>query len=121
MLGEQFTGSVERAIIRHHHEWFDGTGYPDQLVADAIPIEARAVAVADVYDALRSDRSFRRAWTPDVARELMRAESGSHFDPRCIDAFLGVVDRFEEEYARNDAEGTAEEELRRIIETQAAA
>ncbi|MDA0364704.1 MAG: HD-GYP domain-containing protein [Chloroflexi bacterium] len=120
MLGEHFTGSVERAIIRHHHEWFDGTGYPDQLGADAIPLEARIVAVADVYDALRSDRSFRRAWTPDVARELMRAESGSHFDPRCIDAFLGVVDHFEEQFARADVEGTTEEQLSRIIEARAA-
>lgn len=121
MLGEHFTGSIERAIIRHHHEWFDGTGYPDQLAADAIPLEARVVAVADVYDALRSDRSFRRAWTPDVARELMRAESGSHFDPRCIDAFLGVADRFEDEFSRADVEGTTEEQLRRIIDSQAAA
>jgi HD-GYP domain-containing protein (c-di-GMP phosphodiesterase class II) len=99
MLGSAFRGRTELAVIRHHHEWYDGSGYPDGLAGDGIPLEARIAAVADVYDALRSRRSYRAAWPVDRAQALIRAESGTHFDPDCVDAFFEVVDRFETDFS----------------------
>lgn len=76
------------AIIRHHHERWDGTGYPDGLAGEAIPLGARLIAVADVYDAMTSDRPYRDALTHEVAlAELIRG-SGSQFDARAVAAFL---------------------------------
>jgi HD-GYP domain-containing protein (c-di-GMP phosphodiesterase class II) len=97
-------GAVERAIIRHHHEWFDGSGYPDGLRGQAIPLEARLVAVADVYDALRSNRSYRPAWSRARTVELLRAETGTHFDPRCVESLLRVADTFEREFEPETAQ-----------------
>ena len=75
-------------IIRHHHERWDGTGYPDGLAGDAIPLGARTIAVADVYDAMTSDRPYRRALSHEVAvSELIRG-SGTQFDARAVEAFL---------------------------------
>ena len=99
ILAEAFGGSVERAVVRHHHERFDGRGYPDGLAGDAISIEARIVAVADVYDALRSARSYREAWERDEALALIRSEAGQHFDPGAVDAFFAVVDRWEAKFS----------------------
>jgi HD-GYP domain-containing protein (c-di-GMP phosphodiesterase class II) len=96
-------GPIELAIIRHHHEWFDGSGYPDGLRGAAIPIEARLVAVADVYDALRSNRAYRTASTRERTEALLRAEAGTHFDPVCVEALLSVVDVFEREFAPETA------------------
>lgn len=78
---------VATAIIAGHHEKWDGTGYPQHLAGDAIPIEARIVAVADVFDALCSERPYKRAWPVDQAYEEIIACSGSHFDPACVAAF----------------------------------
>jgi putative two-component system response regulator len=78
---------VATAIIAGHHEKWDGTGYPKRLSGDAIPIEARIVAVADVFDALCSERPYKRAWPVDQAYEEIIACSGSHFDPACVAAF----------------------------------
>ncbi|CAH0342071.1 HD domain-containing phosphohydrolase [Rhizobium sp. CECT 9324] len=74
-------------IAGGHHEKWDGSGYPNGLVGDAIPIEARIVAVADVFEALCSERSYKSAWSPVQARGYLRTESGRHFDPACIAAF----------------------------------
>jgi HD-GYP domain-containing protein (c-di-GMP phosphodiesterase class II) len=79
--------------IRWHHERLDGTGYPDHLAAEQIPLEARIVAVADVWDALTSDRVYRNAWTPTAARDLLSREAGSQLDRRCVDALFTVLDR----------------------------
>jgi HD-GYP domain-containing protein (c-di-GMP phosphodiesterase class II) len=79
--------------IRWHHERLDGSGYPDRIRGHAIPIEARIVAVADVWDALTSDRVYRRAMTPTEAREIMLAESGEKLDERCVHALFAVLDR----------------------------
>jgi HD-GYP domain-containing protein (c-di-GMP phosphodiesterase class II) len=98
------TGAIERAIIRHHHEWFDGSGYPDGLKGEAIPLEARLVAVADVYDALRSNRAYRAAWSRERTVELLRAEAGTHFDPHCVDALLRAADTFEREFEPETAQ-----------------
>jgi two-component system response regulator RpfG len=69
-----------------HHEWYDGTGYPRQLKADEIPLEARIVAVADVFDALLSKRPYKDPWTVSQAVQHIRSERGQHFDPDCVDA-----------------------------------
>jgi len=78
---------VAKAIIGAHHEKWDGTGYPLGLRGDAIPIEARVVAVADVFDALCSDRPYKNAWSPEQAHDEIVACSGSHFDADCVAAF----------------------------------
>jgi hemerythrin-like metal-binding protein len=78
-------------IARHHHECFDGSGYPDGLAGENIPLAARIVAVADVFDALISTRPYKTAWPVENAIALMREESGSRFDPDVVDAFLKVV------------------------------
>ena len=75
------------SIARHHHERWDGTGYPDGLCADSIPLAARIVAVADVFDALVHDRPYRKAWTEQAAVELILGGSGTHFDPAVVAAF----------------------------------
>jgi len=78
-------------IVRHHHEKWDGSGYPDGLKGEEIPLTARIMAVADVFDALTSTRSYREAWSHDRAVEWIRQQAGSHFDPQVVDAFLGVI------------------------------
>ncbi len=79
-------------IARDHHEKFDGTGYPNNLVGDAIPIFSRIVAVADVFDALTSERPYKKAWSLERASEHIKASSGTHFDPQCVDAFFANWD-----------------------------
>lgn len=78
-------GSV---IALSHHEKFDGSGYPYGLVGEEIPLAARIVAVADVYDALRSTRPYKAAWPREDAIRYITEQSGKHFDPTCVDAFL---------------------------------
>lgn len=80
-----------KAAVRHHHERWDGTGYPDGLAGDAIPLAARVVAVVDVYDALTSDRSYRRALSRDEALAVMDHESGRTIDPNIYDVFRNRV------------------------------
>lgn len=85
---------VAALIARCHHERVDGSGYPDGLSGAAIPLAARIVAVADVYDALVSERPYRESHTPEQARELIEAESGRQFDSRVVGAFLRRFDDF---------------------------
>ena len=73
-----------------HHEKYDGSGYPNGLVGDHIPLCARIVAVADVYDALTSVRPYKKAWSSEEAFGYVRAQAGRHFDPRMVEAFLGA-------------------------------
>jgi putative nucleotidyltransferase with HDIG domain len=80
-------------IPHYHHEKWDGTGYPDGLKGEQIPLYARIFAIVDVYDALTNDRPYRPAWTPTQALEYIRAESGKHFDPAIIEAFLNLIAR----------------------------
>jgi len=75
-------------IARSHHERFDGTGYPDMLSGQAIPLPARIVAVADVFDALAHDRPYRKAWPEEAAIQLILEGSGTHFDPAVVSAFM---------------------------------
>ncbi|MEI6559425.1 MAG: HD domain-containing phosphohydrolase [Rhodospirillaceae bacterium] len=79
-------------IALTHHEKFNGSGYPRGLMAEECPIEGRIIAVADVFDALTSERVYKRAWPPDAARDFLIAHRGSHFDPACVDAFIGSWD-----------------------------
>jgi response regulator RpfG family c-di-GMP phosphodiesterase len=75
-------------IALSHHEKFDGSGYPEGLAGEAIPIEGRIVAVADVFDALTSTRPYKKAWDLPEAVVLLQRSAGQHFDSRCVDAFL---------------------------------
>jgi putative nucleotidyltransferase with HDIG domain len=74
-----------------HHEKWDGSGYPNGLKENEIPLEARIFAVVDVWDALRSDRPYRSAWPEDKVRDYIRQQSGKHFDPHIVDAFFQHV------------------------------
>jgi putative nucleotidyltransferase with HDIG domain len=78
-------------VIRHHHERCDGSGYPDRLVGTQIPAGARIVAVADVYDALTSDRPYRAALTPPAALELIIRQAGTTLDADVVAALVAVI------------------------------
>jgi len=80
-------------IVRHHHERFDGKGYPDSLVGDDIPLEARILAVADVFDALTHERSYRKAQSKEEAVAELERGAGTQFDPAVVKAFLALVKR----------------------------
>ena len=91
-------------IARAHHEKFDGSGYPNGLKGEGIPIFSRIVAVADVFDALTSERPYKKAWPLEQACEFLKAHSGSHFDPTCVTSFfahwdqvLEIRDRFQDD------------------------
>jgi HD-GYP domain-containing protein (c-di-GMP phosphodiesterase class II) len=82
----------EVLAVLYHHERLDGSGYPYGLGADAIPIEARIVAVADTYDALTSDRPYRKARSPQEARRVVMEEAGRRLDPRIVSAMFAALD-----------------------------
>jgi PAS domain S-box-containing protein len=89
-------------IALTHHEWWDGSGYPRGLSRSEIPLSGRIVAVADVFDALTTDRVYRPAMPIDQAIELMRSERGTHFDPEVLDVLLEDVPAFAAIQRRND-------------------
>jgi putative nucleotidyltransferase with HDIG domain len=78
-------------IVRHHHERWDGAGYPDKLAGRAIPLGARIVAVCDAFDAMISQRAYRKAMSPDQAMAELRKNAGSQFDPIVVEAFCTVM------------------------------
>jgi putative nucleotidyltransferase with HDIG domain len=78
-------------IPYYHHEKWDGTGYPEGLKGEAIPLSARIFAVVDVWDALSSDRPYRKGWSPDRVVEHIRSQSGIHFDPEIVEVFLKLL------------------------------
>jgi HD-GYP domain-containing protein (c-di-GMP phosphodiesterase class II) len=84
-------GGVSLAL-RHHHEWWDGRGYPDGIAAQRIPLAARIVAVADAFDAMTSDRPYRRALTREVAVSELRRWAGIQFDPEIAIEFLACLE-----------------------------
>jgi len=86
-------------VVRSHHERWDGTGYPDRLAADRIPLAARVFSVADVLDALTTDRPYRPACSLRYARATIRSESGAQFDPSVVDAFNSIDDHVFERIA----------------------
>ena len=87
-------------VVKYHHEKWNGTGYPEGLAGEQIPLTARILAVADVYDALTSTRSYRNAWPHQRAIKLIEEEKGTHFDPAIADAFLAVIDGVVAEMAK---------------------
>lgn len=80
-----------RAVVRHHHEHFDGSGYPDGLAGDAIPLAARIFGIADVFDALTSRRMYKDPISYESAKAMMSAERGKHFDPALLDQFWTIA------------------------------
>ncbi len=102
VLGQEHGHSLEfmgmaRAIVRHHHERYDGRGYPDRLSGDAIPAAARLVAVADVYDALRRERPHKAAMSHVQAIEVIRNSPGQ-FDPTLLTGLSACADEWENIY-----------------------
>lgn len=84
----------ERGIIRHHHERYDGKGYPDGIKGEQIPLGARIMAVADAFDAMRSNRPYKQNLTKaEIISELLN-NSGTQFDPKAVNVFLKIMDRF---------------------------
>jgi len=93
ILNEAKADPVACRIALFHHEKFDGSGYPQALTSNAIPIEARIVAVADVYDALTTRRCYKDAMPPEKASTIILKESGKHFDPAVVRIFMQNYDR----------------------------
>jgi Response regulator containing a CheY-like receiver domain and an HD-GYP domain len=96
-IGASIVGGIDSELMRSassaalsHHERFDGKGYPSGLSGESIPWIGRVVALADVFDALTSDRPYKKAWAPEPAFDLIESESGSHFDPELVEAFMGA-------------------------------
>lgn len=86
--------SIAKEVAHWHHEKWDGSGYPDGLAGDAIPVPARLMAVADVFDALISARVYKPAMHHAEARDIIIAARGRHFDPDVVDVFLAGFDDF---------------------------
>ncbi len=96
---------VAKEIAFSHHEKCDGTGYPRRLKGEEIPITARIVAIADVFDALTTERPYKKAWEIDAAINLIDEEAGKHFDPALVKVFhsvlpdiLNIRDKYAEQY-----------------------
>ena len=105
VVGAQILGRVDFPypvipIVRHHHEQWDGRGYPDRLRGEQIPITARIISVVDCFDSVREDRPFRRGMTLDEATALLLRGAGIHFDPNVVDQFIKHLPRFDAEIAR---------------------
>ncbi len=92
-------------IALNHHERWDGTGYPNGLKGEEIPIEARIAAIADVFDALNMDRPYKARWSMDRIVNEISTNSGKHFDPALVDVFIRLVPKFEEVAKRWDNKG----------------
>ncbi|WP_348698441.1 two-component system response regulator [Duganella fentianensis] len=105
ILGDDDSSLLQMAasIARNHHEKWDGSGYPRGISGEQIPLEARIVAIADVFDALTSVRPYKNAWTVEEAFALIRKEAGSHFDPQLAQLFL-TLDAQIREVQRNWAD-----------------
>lgn len=92
--------------IRHHHERWDGTGYPDGLRGEEIPLGARIIGIVDAFDAMTSDRVYRPAMEPEVALSELRKDSGSHFDPHLVQIFEQAIRRAPLQSTNSPADGT---------------
>lgn len=99
-----YPNAMAKQIAQSHHEWWNGTGYPFRLVGDMIPLPARIVALADVYDALRMRRSYKSPFDHKRASLLISADGGSHFDPQIVSVFAAIGSDFERIYAEHKDE-----------------
>lgn len=121
---DDFLGMAHDVVLSHHERW-DGTGYPHGCAGEKIPLSARIVAVADVYDALTSDRIYHAAVTHEEACRVIRAGSGTHFDPQIVAAFLEAREEFHLAAERlRDSSDTSEElellgEIRELVQSVA--
>src|SRR5437868_2397515 len=102
IIGGQILGRVEFPypivpVVRHHHERWDGKGYPDGLKAEEIPITARILSVVDCFDAVREDRQYRKGMTRQEAINLILQGRGSQYDPTIVDTFIAHLKEFESE------------------------
>ena len=100
IIGERILEPIEAyadvtPMVRQHHEWFNGRGYPDGLAGEAIKLGARILAVADAFDALSSERPYRPAMETSQALMSIRENSGSHFDPEVVEGLVKVVGKDE--------------------------
>lgn len=107
-IGEKILAGSDKVLIQKaseiaggHHEKYDGSGYPRALCGEEIPLAARIVAIADVFDALYSTRVYKKSWTLEAIIELFENESGKHFDPNLIALFLDNLDHFVSIYDSN--------------------
>ena len=91
-LARYSSDSVVLNMVLYHHEWWDGSGYPHGLKGEEIPLEARICAVADVWDALITDRCYRSAWEKPKALDMILAGMGSHYDPQVVMEFVKLVE-----------------------------
>jgi HD-GYP domain-containing protein (c-di-GMP phosphodiesterase class II) len=103
VIGERILANVAdyeeiAQVVRHHHERVDGHGYPDRLEGEEIPLISRIIAVADAYDAMTSDRPYRDAMPPQVARLRMAQAVGSQFDTTVVAAFEAILAQASEDY-----------------------
>ena len=97
-IGEQILMNSESKVVQlacniaaSHHEKWDGTGYPKGLKGDEIPLEGRITAICDVFDALVSQRPYKKGWSNEEALAFMKEQSGKHFDPKLIPLFFQIV------------------------------
>lgn len=104
-----------RDVVEFHHEKFDGSGYMKGLKGEAIPLNARIFAIVDVFDALTSNRPYKKALSFDEARVIMRHGRGSHFDPQLLDAFDAIAPKLYSETG-NAEDAVVEKALRRLVE-----
>jgi putative nucleotidyltransferase with HDIG domain len=102
-------------IVRSHHERWDGRGYPDGLKGEAIPPLARIVAVADAFDAMTSDRPYRKGMPPEVAFDEVRKQSGQQFDPKCARVFLDIQPRVMQELRTENAKQTTFVDRKKLL------
>jgi len=108
-IGDQILSNSASVLIQtaqeiavSHHEKFDGSGYPKGLVGEAIPLSGRIIAVADVFDALTSKRPYKEAWSFEQAISYIKENSGTSFDPRCVNAFFKNMGEIEGVYSNQD-------------------
>ena len=97
LIGERICRPLQQdrlilEVIRHHHERYDGKGYPDGLAGEDIPVAARIMAVVDAYDALTSDRPYRNRLSQEQARQILKQEAGKQFDPKIATAFVSMLE-----------------------------
>ncbi|MDD3150102.1 MAG: response regulator [Candidatus Gastranaerophilales bacterium] len=102
-MGARILGNIKQLesvieVILHHHEHFNGNGYPNNIKGDDIPLAARIIAIADAYDGMVSDRAYRIGMEHEKAIEIIKSLSNKQFDPQVVEAFLAVIDNIKEKF-----------------------